>query len=75
MKFITVTSIVTVSGMSSTGSYQRAIFINPHAVSDIIENSGSQPACILHMTNGLKYDIAASATTLVKLIEDSTNDD
>ncbi len=59
------------SRISDSGySIKIRFWINPAEVSDIIENSGGAPACILFMKNGNKYDVDMSGNKLACAIID-----
>lgn len=71
MNLITLSSYRTVPGLGGFGQvYNTDIWIAPDGVSEIIENTGGEPACILIMKNGSKYDINMTGAKLAKMLKD-----
>lgn len=68
--------LISLSGkrIIGSGSYNIDVWINPASVSEIIENTGGEPACILIMHNGSKYDINMSGKRLAQMLEDYKNE-
>lgn len=57
------------SGISAR-TYETRIWINPNETSEIIENTGGEPACYLIMKNGNQYDVCMSGNKLACAIID-----
>ncbi len=68
--------LIALSGTRITeyGRYNIDLYINPNEVSDIVENSGGEPAAILNMRNGVQYNINMSGKRLAQMLEDYKND-